>query len=103
MKDVERWLGARTPAPPMSLRRWVPRSERSEGAHALVDRLCSLGVEALVAAETRPGRVRESAFELLAADALFTYACEAALEEEGTGGDEPEAALLRVLRSTYAR
>lgn len=30
----------------------------------------------------RPGRVRESAFELLVADALVTYACEAALESD---------------------
>jgi hypothetical protein len=29
----------------------------------------------------RPGRVRESALSLLAADAWITYACEAALDE----------------------
>jgi len=46
----------------------------------------------LDAARARPGRVRESAFRLLEADALLTYACEAALES----GD-PEAALRRIL------
>jgi hypothetical protein len=36
--------------------------------------------------------VRESAFRLLEADALVTYACEAALE-----ADDPESALRRIL------
>jgi hypothetical protein len=48
-------------------------------------------------ARAHPGRVRESAFRLLEADALLTYACEAALEAE-----DPEAALRRVLASTKA-
>jgi hypothetical protein len=45
-----------------------------------------------------PGRVRENAFHLLAADALLTYACEAALES-----DDPEAALLRSLEAGLER
>jgi len=40
-----------------------------------------------------PGRVRESAFDLLAADALLTYACEAALESP-----DPEGVLGAILR-----
>jgi hypothetical protein len=40
----------------------------------------------------RPGRVRESAFALLVADGLLTYACEAALESE-----DAEEALERLL------
>ncbi|MDF2697623.1 MAG: hypothetical protein K0S65_6006, partial [Labilithrix sp.] len=43
----------------------------------------------------RLGRVRDSAFRLLEADALLTYACEAALER-----DDPETALQRILHST---
>ena len=42
----------------------------------------------LEASLARPGRVRESAFDLLTADALLTYACEAALESA-----DPDAAL----------
>lgn len=45
----------------------------------------------------RPGRVRSSAFDLLAADALVTYACEAAL----ASGD-PDAQLAAVLQRLVA-
>ena len=48
--------------------------------------------KSLAAAVARPGRVRESAFELLVADALVTYACEAALETE-----RPVEALERIV------
>jgi hypothetical protein len=41
------------------------------------------------------GRVRASAFRLLEADALITYACEAAIETE-----DPEGALRRILAAT---
>jgi hypothetical protein len=44
-----------------------------------------------------PGRVRESAFRLLEADALFTYACEAALDLE-----DSDDALRRILAATKA-
>lgn len=46
----------------------------------------------LAEALAHPGRVRDSAFELLVADALLTYACEAALESE-----RPLEALTRLL------
>jgi hypothetical protein len=39
----------------------------------------------LDAARARPGRVRQSAFDVLTADALITYACEAALASEDPG------------------
>lgn len=42
--------------------------------------LTGLGLDALGAARRRPGRVRETAYDLLLADALLTYACEAALD-----------------------
>ncbi len=55
----------------------------SEGvARRRVERLVRAARDRLDAARARPGRVRESAFELLVADALITYACEAALETE---------------------
>ena len=53
--------------------------------------------ERLASARSRPGRVRETAFELLLADALLTYACEAALEEE-----RPEEALRTILAEVAA-
>lgn len=48
----------------------------------------------LDAARLRPGRDRDAAFELLAADALLTYACEAALEADAP--DEALSALIEV-------
>lgn len=47
-----------------------------------VDRLLDAARDRLDAARARPGRIRTSALELLVADALLTYACEAALETE---------------------
>jgi hypothetical protein len=53
---------------------------------------------ALEAARRHPGRVRDSAFHLLAADALLTYACEAGLES-----DDPGVALQRILSVGWLR
>jgi hypothetical protein len=54
-------------------------------------------LEALDRARANPGRVRASAFELLGADALLTYACEAATES-----DDPTGALEEILRAVAA-
>lgn len=43
------------------------------------------GIESLDRARAVPGRVRDSALHLLRADALLTYACEAALDEPDPG------------------
>ncbi len=59
---------------------------------ALADALTEAGRRRLDDARARPGRVRASAFRLLEADALLTYACEAALES-----DDPATALRRTL------
>jgi hypothetical protein len=58
-----------------------------------VEALTALGARALGSALSRPGRDRAAAFDLLAADALVTYACEAALETP-----DAEASLERILR-----
>jgi hypothetical protein len=55
------------------------------------------GLAALDRARAAPGRVRQSAYHLLTADALLTYACEAALEDA-----DPETTLRRILRSVGA-
>lgn len=94
---LEDWLAERRPPSSVPLARWTSRAP-SDADLPPVRALTSLGREALDAALARPGRVRESAFELLGADALITYACEAALE-----GDDPEASLTWILRSASAR
>jgi hypothetical protein len=94
--EIEEWLAARRPPPPPDL----GSSLRSTGAKSSPERTVAAALTAsagdlLDQARARPGRVRESAFRLLEADALLTYACEAALEAE-----DPEAVLLRILVAT---
>lgn len=93
MPDLRPWLGARRPPAPADLAERVRRSVTEHPADA--DRVTALvraASDPLDAARANPGRVRESAFQLLAADALVTYACEAALE-----ADDPVASLGQIL------
>jgi hypothetical protein len=92
MSASKAWLEARRPTPPPDLAAALSLEERPG---ALVDGLAAEGIARLHMARARLGRERASAFRLLEADALVTYACEAALE-----GDDPEGALRRILVST---
>jgi hypothetical protein len=83
------WLASRRPTPPPDL----SNALRVERTAAPVSRaLLEVGLDRLDSARAQLGRVRESAFRLLEADALLTYACEAALESE-----DPRAELRRIL------
>lgn len=94
MTDLSGWLDTRRPPPPASLRRavdaamaqWLaePAGRADAGAGALVDRLAGAGLAALRRIAAAPS-TRSRAIELLAADALITYACEAAVEAEAQG------------------
>lgn len=94
-RDPAVWVAGRTPAPPGELRerlhRTLESSERSGPALHLT--LAHAAEEELERARRRSPRDREAAYDLLAADALVTYACEAALELA-----EPEAALRELIR-----
>ncbi len=96
MSEHADWLAARKPSPPERLSRALGVSALvGEGRDGDAQHWLSLaehGSGRLVEAMERPGRDRAAAFTLLTADALFTYACEAALESA-----DPEAALLDVL------
>jgi hypothetical protein len=87
MSSLSAWMAARRPAPPFDLAEAL-----AFYGEPSADALSSEAQSRLAAARARTGRVRESAFRLLEADALLTYACEAALER-----DDPEAALRRIL------
>lgn len=92
--SLEGWLGQRVPDVPGSL---LPRLLRFGGAGPFSSqRLEDAGAEALARALARPGRNRESAFDLLAGDALLTYACEARAEGEGDLGEELAAFIQRL-------
>lgn len=89
MTGVARWLDARRPPMPLELRAAVyaacaarPATGAATGpggGAALADRLAEAGLEALGRVASAPPE-RGTAIELLAADALLTYACEAAAE-----------------------
>lgn len=88
MTDLLRWLESRRPAAPPSLRvamrEVVERADPGPGS--LHDRLAIAGLDAVRRVVAEPS-TRDHALELLAADALITYACEAALEAEDGAGD----------------
>jgi len=92
---VRSFFSARTPPPPAPLAAWLEGVPVSGGTTAEV--LLRAGLDELDAARAAPGRVRQSAFHLLAADGLLTYACEAALEV-----DDPRNALVRILQQAAA-
>jgi hypothetical protein len=94
VSPVASWLAGRRPAPSADL---AAALSLADARGALDEVLAAEAARRLAAARARLGRVRESAFRLLEADALITYACEAALERE-----DPEDALRRLLVSTGA-
>ncbi len=78
------WLASRTPPAPDELKAWwkIPneRMDPDDGVDSIVDFLLKAGLSQLEEAVARGGREREAAHDLLAADALITYGCEAASE-----------------------
>ena len=90
MTEVD-WLCGRYPSPPEGLRVKLEAGMLYSGQEATPDRLREAASVSLKKALDR-SRDRAAAFQVLAADAWLTYACEAALE-----GDEPDAALERLV------
>jgi hypothetical protein len=76
--DCVAWISRRQPRPPEPLLRWLEQAGQTGPVSFRV--LLRPALRALERARLNPGRVRRSAFDLLGADALLTYACEAALE-----------------------
>ena len=83
------WLASRYPEPPVEL---LSSLQQVREKHPLKNAIVETAQEALAEARSPNGKVRARAFVLLEADALITYACEAALE-----ADDPGGALRRVL------
>jgi hypothetical protein len=88
---LARWLDARTPPPPAALRERIDAALRDDLARESADvfETCLAAAEQLVGGLLSENATsRESALDLLAADALVTYAFEAA-------SDQPHALALR--------
>ena len=72
------WLDARRPSVPNGLKEWLAVDDELPVS---VGGLADLGIAALDRAEVSRRLDRHAAFQLLAADAFLTYACEAAVDE----------------------
>ena len=86
--DVVRWLDARRPAPPAALRRRLAGAvEQLPPApdSPLPDYLATLGRHLLSAVTADAAAGRDRALDLLAADALVTYAFEAQADADVAG------------------
>ena len=90
MHSPTAWLAARTPPAPDELKAWFKLTDDGEdldgGVASVPGRLVAGGLAHLDDAVARPGRDREAAYQLLAADALITYGCEAASEAADVRG-----------------
>jgi len=83
------WVDSRRPVVPSAFRPHLSDSAATTGD---VEELVGAARRHLEETLARPGRDREAAFHLLAADAYATYACEAAMFD-----DDPAASLRSVL------
>lgn len=96
---LAQWLDARTPAPPVALRNRIDAAlaEELSGESTDVAETCIAAAERLV--RTLLGQnatARDSALDLLAADALVTYAFEAASERPSDLARRASAAMSRI-------
>lgn len=96
--NLEQWLEGRSPSVPET---FLPYLLTSADAPVTMDFLLDLGMEELFKAVQETGEPRESAFPLLVADALVTYACEAAAE--GPGFAEECRHVLAALGARFSR
>ena len=100
---ITEWLRSRTPAAPEALVARVEEALRTRGAgaagvEAAPERLLDAALSLLQPLLARESAGRESALDLLAADALVTYAFEAASIEPEQLDARTRDAMLRLTR-----
>ena len=82
--ELQAWFESRRPGPPPTLRAHLARVA-VDSAAPLPDQLADRGQAMLTRVVSRPEGGRELALDLLAADALVTYAFEAQAEVDTRG------------------
>jgi len=96
---VAEWIATRVPAPPAAVmeRVLLALGESGDDEDRLAPERCLEAAERVVAGLLREGRIgRESAGELLAADALVTYAFEAASDDPARLDERTQVAMRRL-------
>jgi hypothetical protein len=94
--DIKSWLRARRPSPPERL---VARMEAALGktnATTQSGALVEAAAKILEDLARHGANDRSAAIDLLAADALITYAIEAAIEDVATFPEQTDAMIARV-------
>ena len=82
--ELLKWLDSRRPVPPPTLRKHLAL-QAGDDFVTLPQQLAALGGALLERVLARPDGGRELALDLLAADALVTYAFEAQAEQDTRG------------------
>ena len=99
MTTVADWLGEREPAPPSALLQRLHEALGKDVRRDVRDasNVCFAAGERLLATVLREDEAsRDYALDLLAADALVTYAFEAASESPGSLSDRATMAMTRI-------
>ena len=97
--NVRDWVGERLPTAPPALRERVSFQLAEAGrapAGEAAERLAAAGVRVVDSLISTDCSARENAIDLLAADALVTYAIESAAETSGDFAAAMDAMVLRV-------
>ena len=94
MSDLKTWISQRRPISPLELGPCIDASGVTAVSASVITKIAC---DALSQARLSPGRMRNSAFQLLTADALLTYACELALDAE-----DPELVLGVIIQDSAA-
>jgi hypothetical protein len=95
--DTKEWLRSRRPVPPAQLMSRMEAAFSQSAPGPLSDSLIDAATRLLgEVAYSEGANEREAAFDLLAADALITYAVEAAVENPSTFTENVDAMIKRI-------
>lgn len=95
--DINEWLRSRRPVPPDQLMARMQSALSNSPSTSLSESLIGAATRILAdAAHSERANERATALDLLAADALITYAVEAAADDQSRFTEETDAIIKRV-------